>query len=177
MAQSLTPCQACPNYVQAVTFGGAPEPGPLAAAQWPGLHLNLPSWRGRAAAAATIALRLVTASEYSVTNILQALTRTWILHNTTNITQYYSNYDVPMTGSSVPEALKPEAWEEGFDPNDIQYRSMKVLSQAARFVMLSDSPIHCVDLTVSIVHQLLDSIAYWVILVILCNIETYSAIL
>ena len=69
-----------------------------------------------------------------------------------------------MTGSSVPEALKlePEAsqWQDCFDPNNIQYRSMKALSKAARFVMLSDSPIHCVDLTVSIVHQLLDSIAY-----------------
>ena len=61
----------------------------------------------------------------------------------------------------MPEALKPEAWEEGFDPNDIQYRSMKALSQAARFVMLPDSPIHCVDLTVGNVSQTFKfSIAY-----------------
>ena len=92
------PCQAGPNYVQAVTFGGAaaPEPGPLAAALWSGLHLTLQSRRGRAAAAATMARvtlepsesagycggrghydpLLVTASESSITNILQALSRT-----------------------------------------------------------------------------------------------------
>ena len=63
----------------------------------PGWHLNLPSQRGRAASVATMAGRRVSASESCITNILQALTRTWILHNTTNITQYYSNYDVTMT--------------------------------------------------------------------------------
>ena len=71
----VTVAQAGPNYVQAVTFGGAPGPGPLAAL-WHGLHLNLPSRRARAAAAATMARWRVTASESSITNILKALTRT-----------------------------------------------------------------------------------------------------
>ena len=39
---------------------------------------------------------------------------------------------------------------ESLDPNDIQYKSMKGLSKAARCAMLPDSPIHCFDLTVGI---------------------------
>ena len=42
-------------------------------------------------------------------------------------------------------------WQAGFDPNDIQYTSMKGLSKAAQCAMLPDSPIHCVDLTVGMV--------------------------
>ena len=42
-------------------------------------------------------------------------------------------------------------WQAGFDQNDIQYKSMRVISKTAQCAMLPDFPIHCVDLTVGMV--------------------------
>ena len=73
----------------------------------------------------------------------------------------------------MPEALKPEAWQDGFNPNDIQYRSMKAPSKAARFAIFPDSPIHCVDLTVGIVSP---TFRFYCILSNIGNIVSYSHI-
>jgi hypothetical protein len=51
---------------------------------------------------------------------------------------------------------------------------MKSLDKAAQLAMLPDCPIHTVDLTVGTVFPY--SIAYWVILVILCSIVLYYVI-
>jgi hypothetical protein len=51
---------------------------------------------------------------------------------------------------------------------------MKSLDKAAQLAMLPDCPIHTVDLTVGTVFPY--SIAYWVILVILCSIVSYYVI-